>query len=178
MDGGDARLGAGRARLGACVTATAMLVLGGLMLLRIPPGAPPPVAASAALNTPRDDEPLEHAADGLPIKPRAAGAKLPDGPMHPHPITPAHERIFRENALVGALNLAVDLADPVQLRELVAQYRAEFPEDDNRLQDGYALIADCLEHLDAATRERAQHFWQAAIRSQTRRYVRRHCLER
>jgi hypothetical protein len=160
------------------MTATAILVLGGLMLLRIPQGVRRSVAGSAALDTPRHDEPLERATDGLPIKPRAGSTDLAEGPMHPHPITKAHERIFRENALVGALNLAVDLADPVQLRDLVAQYRAEFPEDDNRLQGGYALIADCLEHLDAATRERAQHFWQTEIRSQTRRYVRRYCLER
>ena len=97
---------------------------------------------------------------------------------HPHPITPAHERIFRENNLVAALNLALDLEDAPRLRELVAQYRAEFPEDEYRLQEGYALIADCLEKLDAAARDRAQRFWDTEIRSQTRRYVRRYCLDR
>jgi len=97
---------------------------------------------------------------------------------HPHPISAAHERIFRENNLIGALNLAVDLEDAIEIRELLAQYRAEYPEDEHRLQVGYALIAECLERLDASTRERAQRFWNTEIRSQTRRYVRRYCLER
>jgi hypothetical protein len=110
----------------------------------------------------------------------SAGAhtKAPDEPMHPHPITPAHERIYRENNLVAALNLAVDLEDPSRIRKALAAYRAEYPEDAHRLQDGYAIIADCLERVDDATRDRAQRFWSTQIRSQTRRYVRRYCLER
>jgi hypothetical protein len=123
-------------------------------------------------------EPLELAADGVPIKPHDPRAPQPEGPMHPHPITAAHARIFRENNVVAALNLAVDLGDPLRLRELVAQYRAEYPEDDNRLQDGYAIIADCLDRPDPEIRARAQHFWETEIRSQTRRYVRRYCLDR
>jgi hypothetical protein len=113
----------------------------------------------------------------MPIKPRDPSASVPEGPMHPHPITAAHERIYRENNLVGALNLAVDLKDALRIRELVAQYRAEYPEDGHRLQDGYAIIADCLDRLDEATRARARRFWETEIRSQTRRYVRRHCLK-
>lgn len=97
---------------------------------------------------------------------------------HPHPITAAHERIYRENNLVGALNLAVDLEDAIEIRELLVQYRAEYPEDAHRLQLGYELIAECLERLDASTQQRAQRFWDTEIRSQTRRYVRRYCLER
>lgn len=121
---------------------------------------------------------IERAADGLPIKPADPYAAMPDGPMHPHPITAAHERIYRENNLVGALNLAVDLENAARIRALLAQYRDEYPEDAHRLQSGYAIIADCLERLDGATRERAQRFWSTEIRSQTRRYVRRYCLER
>jgi hypothetical protein len=120
-----------------------------------------------------------------------AQAEAHEPGTHPHPISAAHQRIFRENNLIGALNLAVDLEDAIELRELLAQYRAEYPEDEHRLQVGYALIAECLERLDAATpgsapalrggaslRERAQRFWDTEIRSQTRRYVRRYCLER
>jgi len=114
----------------------------------------------------------------MPIKPADGHAPGPNGPMHPHPITAAHERIYRENNLVGALNLAVDLEDAAKIRELLVQYRSEYPEDAHRLQDGYAIIADCLEQLDDAARERAQRFWSTEIRSQTRRYVRRYCLER
>jgi hypothetical protein len=121
---------------------------------------------------------LERASDGLPIKPRDPNAKLPEGPMHPHPITQGHERIYRENNLVGALNLAMDLGDTAKLRELLAEYRAEYPEDAHVLQDGYEIIADCMDHLDEPTRARARQFWETKIRSQTRRYVRRHCLER
>jgi hypothetical protein len=120
---------------------------------------------------------LQYGSDGVPIAPRDPSVRV-DGPVHPHPITPAHERIYRENNLVGALNLAVDLKDAPRIRELVAQYRAEYPEDDHRLQGGYAIIADCLDQPGEQTRARAQHFWETEIRSQTRRYVRRHCLER
>lgn len=120
----------------------------------------------------------ERAADGVPIMPAEARAAVPNQPMHPHPITPAHERIYRENNLVGALNLAVDLEDARRIREVLGQYKAEYPEDAHRLQQGYAIIADCLDQLDDATRERARHFWSTQIRSQTRRYVRRYCLER
>jgi hypothetical protein len=121
---------------------------------------------------------VERAADGLPIMSAGTHAKAPDEPKHPHPITPAHERIYRENNLVAALNLGVDLEDPSRIRKALAAYRAEYPEDAHRLQEGYAIIADCLEQLDDATRERAQRFWSTQIRSQTRRYVRRYCLER
>lgn len=121
---------------------------------------------------------LERAADGLPIMPAGSHTPSAHEPMHPHPITDAHHRIYRENNLVGALNLAVDLQDARRIRAALAQYRAEYPEDDHRLQEGYAIIADCLERLDDASRERAQHFWSTEIRSQTRRYVRRYCLER
>ena len=39
------------------------------------------------------------------------------------------------------------------MRRLLEQYRREYPEDDNMLQDGYAVIADCFEHPgDAAAR--------------------------
>lgn len=121
---------------------------------------------------------VERAADGLPIRPAGAHAPGSGEPMHPHPITPAHERIYRENSLVGALDLAVDRQDARRIREVLERYRAEYPEDEHRLQEGYAIIADCLEQLDDATRERAQRFWSTEIRSQTRRYVRRYCLER
>jgi hypothetical protein len=121
----------------------------------------------------------ESAADGVPIMPAGPHAATAlDEPMHPHPITPAHQRIYRENNLVGALNLAVDLEDARRIREVLGQYESEYPEDAHRLQQGYAIIADCLEQLDDATRERAQRFWSTEIRSQTRRYVRRYCLER
>jgi len=140
--------------------------------------APRPDRVAVTRDAPLVRAPIDRAADGLPIKPSDPEAPTPEGPMHPHPHTAAHERIYRENNLVGALNLAVDYEDAPRIREIVAQYRAEYPEDAYRLQDGYEIIADCLERPDSATRARAQRFWETQIRSQTRRYVRRHCLER
>ncbi len=138
----------------------------------------PPIAGESVPPAAAPDRaPLELASDGIPIVPATGAPPEHEGPMHPHPITTAHERIFRENNLVGALNLAVDLKDAPRIRELVAEYRQDYPEDAHRLQEGYALIGDCLENLDAETRARARHFWQTEIRSQTRRYVRRHCLD-
>jgi hypothetical protein len=160
------------------------VLLGVVFWLQKPPDAVEPSAASHADRAPAAEpskQPLaarERASDGVPIMPAGANTKVPDEPLHPHPITPAHERIYRENNLVGALNLAVDLEDPRRIRQTLEQYRAEYPEDAHRLQEGYAIIAACLEQLDDATRERAQRFWSTQIRSQTRRYVRRHCLEK
>jgi len=167
-----------RRRVGTWFSVTLAVALAGLALWSR--RAPEVVSVPATSKQPPHAQPavvLEHAGDGVPIMPAQAAAPVPEGPMHPHPITPAHERIYRENNLIGALNLAVDLADPSRIREVLARYRLEYPEDDHRLQDGYAIIAACLERLDDATRERAQHFWNTEIRSQTRRYVRRYCLE-
>jgi hypothetical protein len=166
-----------RARVGI-----ALAVLLGVMIWRL---QSPNVAVERAVSALAPEhselhapERRELAADGVPIMPAGAHPAALDQPMHPHPITPAHQRIYRENNLVGALNVAVDLEDARRIREVLAQYRAEYPEDAHRLQQGYAIIADCLDQLDDATRERAQRFWRTEIRSQTRRYVRRHCLER
>lgn len=97
--------------------------------------------------------------------------------MLPHPITPQHERIYRENRLVGDLNGAMDVKDVPGMRALLKQYRDEYPEDANVLQDGYAIIADCLEHPTAETRAAAQRYYDAELASSLRRYIRRHCLE-
>ncbi len=52
---------------------------------------------------------LDYAADGVPFKPHDPIATPdPEGPMHPHPDTPEHQRIFRENNLVGALGGAME----------------------------------------------------------------------
>jgi hypothetical protein len=142
-------------------------------------GAPPAAAVEKVEPAPpASDIGLEPAAGGLPIEPAAADAAVAAELRHPHPITPAHERLYRENNMLAALNRAVDLEDAARIRELVAQYRAEYPQDEHVLQEGYEIIAACLEQLDEATRLRAQRFWQTQIRSQTRRYVRRHCLDR
>jgi hypothetical protein len=95
---------------------------------------------------------------------------------HPHPHTPEHERIFHENNVIGQLNGAMDVGDFIGMRRLNAEYRKEYPEDGHLLQEGYEIIADCLEELTEERRARAKRFWQTERGSQLRRYVRRHCL--
>jgi hypothetical protein len=139
------------------------------------PRARAPVPAPAPAAAPRPDEIITD--DGLPIMPAGANDPRPDGPVHPHPITPRHQRIFRENRLVGELNGAMDVKDVPGLRRLLAEYRRDYPEDDNMLQDGYAVIADCLEHPGDAARAGAERWLAAHNGSTLKRFVSRHCLE-
>lgn len=97
--------------------------------------------------------------------------------MLPHPISPEHQRIFRENNLIGDLNGAMDVKDVAGLRKLLQQYREEYPEDAHVLQDGYELIANCLERPGPETRPIAQRYYDEELDSGLRRYIRRHCLE-
>jgi len=97
-------------------------------------------------------------------------------PQRPHPITAAHRRIFEENARIAALNGAMDQEDFRALRQMNAEYRRAYPEDEQVLQEGYDLIADCLENRTPELVAAAQRFWQEKRASSLRRYVRRHCL--
>ena len=97
--------------------------------------------------------------------------------MLPHPITAEHQRIFRENNLIGDLNGAMDVQDAAGLRALLKQYRDEYPEDAHVLADGYELIANCLEQPGPETRAAAQRYYDEQLDSGLRRYIRRHCLE-
>ena len=54
----------------------------------------------------------------------------PEGPVHPHPITPQHQRIYAENRLIGGLNGAMDVKDVPAMRRFLEQYRREYPEDE------------------------------------------------
>ena len=123
------------------------------------PSAPPPAPVAAARPTapPAPAPPREEiiTSDGLPIMPVHGS---PDGPAHPHPITPQHLRIFAENRLVGAITGAIDVGDAAGVRRLLEQYRREYPEDNFDLQGGYALIADCLEHRTDETRAAAERW--------------------
>jgi hypothetical protein len=112
-----------------------------------------------------------------PADPAAAGSPDagPDADLHPHPITPAHLRVQRENSLIGALNGAMDVADAVGLRGLLDQYRSEFPEDPNLLQQGYAVIADCLQYPGPASKAAGQSYYDRERGSILRRFVARHC---
>lgn len=97
--------------------------------------------------------------------------------VRPHPITPEHDRIFRENQLIGALYGAMDVQDGPGVRKLADQYRNEFPDDPNQLQEGYDVIADCLEHPGTASAAAGLQYDEAQRGSILRRFVRRYCLE-
>jgi hypothetical protein len=71
----------------------------------------------------------------------------------------------------------VDGKEAPRLRELLKQYRDEYPDDPQDMQKGYALIADCLEHPSEDTRAAAQRFYDEEIASTLRRFVMRHCLQ-
>jgi len=110
-------------------------------------------------------------------RPPAAAPVPDDDPVHPHPITAAHQLVFRENALIGAINGAMDVKDARGLRELLDQYRREYPEDPSQLQEGYRIIADCLDNPGAASTAAAQRYCDVERGSTLRRFVGRHCLE-
>jgi len=138
------------------------------------PLAPTPLAPATTVTSRTAS--AEFMPDGAQIRP-AGSTEADTRGMVPHPITPQHARIFRENNLIGDLNGAMDALDASGLRRLVAQYRDEYPEDAHVLQDGYELIASCLEALTPETRRAAQRYYDAQLDSGLRRYVRRHCLE-
>lgn len=122
------------------------------------------------------EPPMEAANDGIAVMGPGQSDSTAGGARHPHPLTPVHQRIFRENAILSALDGAVDAGDSVVLRQLNRQYREAYPEDPQQLQDGYDLIADCLERAEAAPRARAERYFAEQRASTLRRYVQRHCL--
>ena len=138
---------------------------------RLPPL--PRVRASA----PPDAEPYKEeyvASDGIPIAPPRGEVK---GPAHPHPITPQHERLYAENRMIGDLDGAMEARDVPAMRRLLEKYRHEYPEDDQQMQDGYAVIADCFERASAQTRAAAERWIDSHNGSTIKRFVSRYCLE-
>lgn len=133
------------------------------------------MAAPAHQQSEGETEPVNFV-DGVPVHP-AGSVEVDAKGMLPHPLTAQHARIFRENNIIGNLNGAMDVKDAAGMRRLLAQYRDEFPEDGHVLQDGYQLIADCLEHPSAELRAKAQRYYDEELDSGVRRYIRRHCLE-
>jgi len=143
-----------------------------------PPPTPAPVAVtSSPVPTPARSGAQETANDGIPIRGPDPIDDSDAELRHPHPITPAHERIFKENNMIGALNAAMDLGNVEELRRLNRQYREQYPEDSHLMQAGYDLIADCMERRTAANKVAAERFYDTQIASTLRRYVRIYCLE-
>jgi hypothetical protein len=118
----------------------------------------------------------ERADDGIAIMAAGSSDHSADEPRHPHPVTPTHVRNFQQLNMVAVLNGAMDVGDVEELRRVNRKYREEYPEA-TLLQDGYDLIADCIQERTQASRAAAEHYWETAIASNLRRYVRRHCLE-
>lgn len=166
----------------------AALAAGALAWWALRPSATPPdlpgpgsVAAAAEATEPAAKPQAETSPvtyyQGMPVRPAGSGDVEHAEGMLPHAITPTHERIYRENALIGNLNGAMDVKDAAGLRELLKQYRDEYPEDAHVLADGYELIANCLERPGPETRAVAQRYYDEQLDSGLRRYIRRHCLE-
>jgi hypothetical protein len=140
-----------------------------------PPVAPRRVRAPAPPAAPAADPDEVITSDGLPIMPAHGEAA---GPAHPHPITPQHLRLYGENRLLGALDGAMEMNDTPRMRRLLEQYRREYPEDEQESQDGYAIIADCMDHPGTADSRAAAERWiDQHNGSQVKRFVVRHCLE-
>ncbi|WP_437593563.1 hypothetical protein [Sorangium sp. So ce1000] len=131
------------------------------------PSEPPVPAGDAALAAAIDDLPV--------IGPSPDDRR--DGPAHPHPITPRHIEIQHENGLIAMLNDAMSARNGARMRELVHEYRRTHPRDTNQLQDGYEVIADCLEAPGEASRAAAEGYYAEHRASTVRRFVRTICLE-
>jgi hypothetical protein len=146
------------------------------------PAAPPPRPAPAqAARAPADagaPPPVAAAEPELLINPPGNDDPRPAGVLHPHPISARHERIFRENALLGQLDGAMDVEDAAGMRRLLDKYKSEYPDDPNQLQEGYQVILDCLERLDSVSRAAAQRYYDVERGSTLRAFVARHCLEK
>lgn len=145
-----------------------------------PRPAPREAPASAPLPAPPPMAPREmpREASIRTALPEAAVVVIdPPELEHPHPITPERERIQRENQILGAMNDAMDLGNGSRLREILTQYRDEYPEDPNQLQEGYQIIADCLEHPGATSTAAGRRYYDVERGSILRVFVGRHCLE-
>jgi hypothetical protein len=114
--------------------------------------------------------------DAVPVMGPGNSDSTKTGPRRPHPITPKHESIFRENAILGSLNGAMDVGDVDAMREMNRKYKIEFPQA-GTLQEGYDIIADCIEQRSTQRRDRAESYYEEKRASTLRRYVRRYCFK-
>jgi hypothetical protein len=96
---------------------------------------------------------------------------------HPHPITERHRKIQHENNLRALLGEAIAARDGKRLRALAREYRVSHPDDPNRLQAGYDVLAECLANPSDAARLEAARYYDAHRSSILRRSIRRVCLE-
>lgn len=181
-----------------CVATLWLLTRAAHSTARAPSPAPALAAVPPDLTTrTREGAPASHAALGLQARARHATTETHAAPAeleHAHPISEHHERLREQQALIGALNDALDLGDAAALRTLLTHYDALQAEDPMRLAEGYERVADCIESDEAradtsreaqgedeaaraSVRANAQRYYDDARASSVRRYVRRFCLE-
>jgi hypothetical protein len=138
----------------------------------LPPPPAPPREHATPPPAPKEDEVIT--SDGIPIAPPRGEVV---GPAHPHPITPQHLRLFGENRFIAQIEGAMEIKDTAGMRRLLEKYRREYPEDDQQVQDGYAIIADCIDRPGADRRAAAEQWIDSHNGSTVKRFVLRHCLE-
>ena len=172
-------------RTKALVVALGALSLFGLLVAWFGPSEPPTRIPSAAVGftEAREKAPLS-APSPRPFAPPEArpGARAEQEPghdarEHPHPITERHRRIQQENNLRALLNEAVSARNGERMRELLREYRLSHPEDPNRLQAGYEVIAECLANPGDTARLEAARYYDAHRSWNLRRSIRRVCHE-
>ena len=132
-----------------------------------PADVPPPRAPRPAPRPATPPPPPAHEDDSAPHLPGE----------HAHPITPQRLRIAAENRIAFALDDATDAKDVAVMKELLAQYRREFPEDQWQLQGGYAMVIECLEHPGAESRRAAERWLDQNNGSTVKRSVLRNCID-
>jgi hypothetical protein len=156
-----------------------------------------PVAVRERPAPERLDHPIAVAVNAAPPSPFAApeppaapSSALPDedliaGPndenhvpgAKPHPITPDHIRIHEEISLFKAASDAVAARNVPEIRRIVEEHRAGYPDQNQDMADGYEILADCLEFPGAASTARARRFFEEETYSMMRRPILRTCLE-
>ena len=88
--------------------------------------APPRPKVEPSPRATTSDEPMRPKSSVTPTSPRVDPPTRPSHPDLPHPITPQHETIFRDNALRESLSIAVDRRDLAAARVVLAQPPAPF----------------------------------------------------
>lgn len=107
-----------------------------------------------------------------------ASAKSEFKPGDPsHPMSPERARIYRQNRMFGQIEGAILAKDYEGIRRLNAEYRREYPDDDQMAREGYDLVADCFERKTPERVERAREYYEKNRGSRARKDVRKACLE-
>jgi hypothetical protein len=134
-------------------------------------------------NTAAPDPPPRVSATPAPTAPSTLnvvgpGPSDPHQPgMVPHPLDEARARIDTENRLIQALNDAMSFRKVKEMREMLITYRKLDPQDIDKNQLGYEVIADCIEFPGEASLSAARSFYATERHSPLRRFVRRICFE-